>query len=219
MSDLQHAAPQHAYTAAEEIANGTTHGAGFFLGTAALAVMVVFAALRGTAWHVVSCSIYGATLVLLYLSSTLYHSLTNPRAKRVFKVLDHASIYLLIAGTYTPFALVTLRQSWGWPLFGIIWGLAAAGIVFKSFFAHRFRRASTAIYVVMGWLIVAAIRALYLNLPREAIWLLALGGVFYTGGVAFYLQKNIRFFHSIWHLFVMAGSACHFFSVFLYIIP
>ena len=219
MADIQQAAPQPAYTAAEEIANSTTHGAGFFLSVAALAVMAVFTALRGTVWHVVSCSLYGTTLVLLYLSSTLYHSIPNPRAKRVFKVLDHASIYLLIAGTYTPFALVTLRQSWGWPLFGIIWGLAAAGIILKAFYAHRFRRISTTVYIVMGWLITAAIRALYLNLPREAIWLLVLGGVLYTGGAVFYLQKGIRFFHSIWHLFVLAGSACHFFSVFLYVIP
>jgi hemolysin III len=215
MADL----PQPAYTAAEEIANSTTHGVGFLLGIAALALMAVFTALRGTVWHVVSCSVYGATLVLLYLSSTLYHSIPAPRAKRVFKVLDHASIYLLIAGTYTPFALVTLRQSWGWPLFGIIWGLAAAGIILKAFYAHRFRRTSTAVYIAMGWLIVAAIRSLYQNLPREAVWLLVMGGVFYTGGTVFYLRKNIRFFHSVWHLFVLAGSACHFFSVFLYVIP
>jgi len=153
------------YSLTEEIASSVTHGIGVLLAVAALSVMVVYAALRGTAWHVVSCSVYGATLVMLFAASTLYHSLPWPRAKAVLKVIDHSAIYLLIAGTYTPFLLVPLRGPWGWSLFGVVWGLALVGVVFKVFFTGRFKLFSTLVYVGMGWIVVVAIRPLCQNLP------------------------------------------------------
>lgn len=207
------------YSLPEEIANSVTHGIGFLLALAALVLLVVFSALRGTVWHVVACSIYGTTLVLLFGASTLYHSLPWPRVKAVLKVLDHSAIYLLIAGTYTPFLLVPLRGAWGWSLFGILWGMALAGIVFKIFFAGRFKLVSTLLYIGMGWMVVIAIRPLWVSLPMGGlIWLVA-GGLFYTGGTVFYLQHRIPYNHAIWHAFVLAGSLCHFFSVMLYVIP
>jgi hemolysin III len=206
------------YSMAEEIASGVTHGIGFLLALAMLSVMVVYAALRGTAWHVVACALYGSTLVLLYAASTLYHGLTSARAKAVLKIIDHSAIFLLIAGTYTPFLLVPLRGVWGWFLFGVIWGLALVGIGFKLFFTGRFKRLSTLIYVGMGWIVVIAIRPLWLYLPLGGvIWLLA-GGVFYTAGTVFYLNRRIAFNHAIWHGFVLAGSLCHFVSVMFYVI-
>jgi len=208
-----------AYSLAEEIANSVTHGIGLLLALAALSVMVVFAALRGTAWHVVACSIYGTTLVLLFTASTLYHSLPWPRVKAVLKIIDHSAIYLVIAGTYTPFLLVPLRGPWGWSLFGVIWGLALAGIVFKIFYTGRFKLLSTLIYIGMGWIVVIAIRPLYVNLPMGGLlWLLA-GGLFYTGGAIFYMKRSIPFNHAIWHAFVLAGSLCHFISIMFFVIP
>jgi hemolysin III len=181
--------------------------------------MVVYAALRGTAWHIVACALYGSTLLVLYLASTLYHSLTSARAKAVFKVIDHSAIFLLIAGTYTPFLLVPLRGSWGWSLFGVLWGVAAVGIGLKVFFAGRFKRLSTLLYVAMGWMALVAIRPLWVNLPRGGLtWLLA-GGLFYTAGTVFYLNRRIPFNHAIWHGFVLAGSLCHFLGVMFYVIP
>ena len=207
------------YSLSEEIANSVTHGVGFLLALAAVVLLVVFSALRGTVWHVVACSIYGASLVLLFGASTLYHSLPWPRVKAILKIVDHSAIYLLIAGTYTPFLLVSLRGPWGWSLFGVIWGLAVVGIVFKVFHAGRFKLVSTLIYVGMGWIVVIAIRPLWVSLPLGGlIWLVA-GGVFYTGGTLFYLQHRIPYNHAIWHAFVLAGSLCHFFSVMLYVIP
>jgi hemolysin III len=207
------------YSLSEEIASSVTHGIGLLLAVAALVVMVVFAALRGTAWHVVSCSIYGTTMVLMFAASTLYHSFPWPRAKAVLKVIDHSAIYLLIAGTYTPFLLISLRGPWGWSLFGVVWGLALVGVVFKIFFAGRFKLLSTLVYVGMGWMVVVAIRPLYQNLPMGGlVWLVA-GGLFYTAGTAFYLGRRIPFNHAIWHAFVFAGSLCHFFSVMWYVIP
>ena len=209
----------NSYSLSEEIANSVTHGIGLLLSLAALSVMVVLAALKGTAWHIVSCSIYGATLVLLFAASTLYHSLPWPRVKRILKIIDHSAIYLLIAGTYTPFLLVSLRGPWGWTLFGVIWGLAFAGIVFKVFFAGQFKLVSTLIYIGMGWIVVIAIRPLWTGLPLGGLmWLLA-GGVFYTGGTLFYLQHRIPYNHAIWHVFVLTGSLCHFMSVILFVIP
>lgn len=208
-----------AYSLAEEIANSITHGIGFFLSIAMLSLMVVFSALHGTAWHVVACSLYGSTLILLYLASTLYHSLTSERAKRVLKVIDHSAIFLLIAGTYTPFLLVPLRGGWGWSLFGVLWGLALVGIGLKIFLAGRYRVVSTLIYIGMGWMALIAVRPLWLTLPRAGLlWLLA-GGLFYTGGTIFYLNRKIPFNHAIWHGFVLAGSLCHFFSVMFFVIP
>ena len=208
-----------AYSLSEEIASSVTHGIGVLLALAALAVMVVFAALRGTVWHVVACAVYGATLVLMFVASTLYHSLPWSRAKAVLKVIDHSAICLLIAGTYTPFFLIPLRGPWGWTLFGIIWGLALVGVVFKVFYAGRYRLFSTLIYIGMGWMVVVAIRPLCHSLPWGGLLWLVAGGLFYTGGTVFYLGRRIPFNHAIWHGFVLAGSLCHFLSVMLYVIP
>jgi hemolysin III len=181
-------------------------------------LLVVKAALYGTAWHVVGCAIFGASLILLYLSSTLYHALPVGRAKRVFRIFDHSAIYLLIAGTYTPFTLVTLRGAWGWSLFGAVWTLAALGIVFKCFLTGRLNFLSTAAYIAMGWIALVAIRPLWQALPAPALaWLFA-GGLAYTLGVIFFAWHR-RFAHSIWHLFVLAGSFCHFVAVYWYVLP
>ena len=202
----------------EEIANSITHGVGALLSVAGLTVLVILAAMRGTALHVVTCAVYGVSLVLLYLSSTLYHALTNRRAKYVFRVLDHASIYVLIAGTYTPFTLVTLRGAWGWGLFGAVWTLGVAGIVFKCFATGRLHGLSTFVYIVMGWIAVVAVRPLLQALPWAGfLWLLA-GGLFYTLGVVFFALRK-RYAHMIWHLFVLAGSLCHFLAVYRYVLP
>lgn len=210
---------QKVYSILEEIASSVTHGIGLLLALAALSVLVVFAALRGDVWHVVSCAIYGTTLVLMFAASTLYHSIPWPRAKAVLKVVDHSAIFLLIAGTYTPFLLVSLRGPWGWSLFGVVWGLALMGVIFKIAFAGRFKLFSTLVYVGMGWLVIIAIRPLYHNLPFGGLFWLVAGGLFYTAGTIFYLGRRIPFNHAIWHVFVFAGSLCHFFSVMLYVIP
>ncbi|MEI6514371.1 MAG: hemolysin III family protein [bacterium] len=207
------------YSVREEIASSLIHGIGVGLAIAALVVMAVFSSMRGTVWHVVSCSIYGATLVLLFSASTLYHSLPWPRVKRTLKILDHSAIYLLIAGTYTPFLLGPLKGPWGWSLFGVIWGLALGGVAFKLFFAGRFKLLSTLIYVGLGWIVVVAIRPLWHSLPLGGLLWLVAGGVFYTVGTVFYLGRRIPYNHAIWHVFVLAGSLCHFFSVLLYVIP
>jgi hemolysin III len=205
-------------TLGEELANSITHGVGAAFSVAGLVVMVVIAAWRGTSSHVAACTVYGASLVLLYLSSTLYHALMNGPAKRVFRILDHASIYVLIAGTYTPFTLVTLRGVWGWALFGIVWTLAVMGIVFKCFFTGRLHVLSTTMYVLMGWIAVVATRPLLQALPWSGfLWLLA-GGVLYTVGVAFFAWRR-KYAHTIWHLFVLAGSVCHFLAVYRYVLP
>jgi hemolysin III len=180
--------------------------------------MTVAAASHGTALHVVTCAVYGITLILLYLASTLYHALTNGTAKRVFRILDHASIYLLIAGTYTPFTLLALRGAWGWTLFGLVWGLAVAGIVFKCFLTGRLHALSTAVYLLMGWIAVIAIRPLMAALSTPALlWLLA-GGLAYTFGVVFFASSR-KYAHALWHLFVLAGSVCHFIAVYRYLLP
>ena len=180
---------------------------------------MVLAALHGTARHVVGAAIFGATLVLLYTMSTLYHALRNPRAKRVFKILDHSAIYLLIAGTYTPFCLATLRGGWGWSLFGVVWGLAAAGVVFKSVFIGRFEILSTAVYLAMGWMVMVAAVPLWRALPAPGMaWLMA-GGACYTLGVAFYAWHRLKFHHAVWHLFVLGGSLCHVVAVLGSVIP
>ncbi len=211
--------PGTVYSLGEEIANSVTHGVGMLLALAGLTLLVVFAALRGTAWHVVACAVYGTTLVLMFATSTLYHSLPWPRTKAVLKVLDHSCIYLLIAGTYTPFLLVSMRGPWGWSLFGVIWGLALAGVAFKTFSAGRYKLVSTLIYIGMGWMVIVALQPFCQSLPRGGLlWLLA-GGLLYTAGTVFYLVRRIPYNHAIWHAFVLAGSLCHFFSVMLYVIP
>jgi hemolysin III len=203
----------------EETINAVTHGLGALLGLLGLTVLVVMAVLHGNVWHVVSCSIYGATLVLLFTSSTLYHSFRHERVKHAFRIVDHASIYLLIAGTYTPFLLVNLRGRWGWSLFGVIWGLALAGIVFQVFFVRRFRLAQTLIYLAMGWLVVVAFKPLMARVPRPGLlWLMA-GGLCYTVGAIFYLWKKLPYHHAIWHLFVLGGSICHYFAILFYVLP
>lgn len=203
----------------EELANCLTHGLGTALAIAALVLMVVLASLRGTARHVVGAALFGAGLVLLYLLSTLYHALPASRAKRVMRVMDHSGIFLLIAATYTPFCLATLQGPWGWTLFGVIWGLAAVGITLKASLFHRLEWISTAIYLLMGWVIVVALVPLVQRLPGPGLAWLFGGGLFYSGGVIFYRWHSLTFHHAIWHLFVLAGSACHVICVLGYVIP
>ena len=207
------------YSKGEEIANSVTHGVGVLVSIAGLVLLIVFSALYGNAWHVVSSSIYGASLLILYLSSTLYHSLQGPRAKSFFRILDHSSIFILIAGTYTPFMLVSLRGPWGWTIFGLIWGLTLVGIFFKVFFINRFSVLSTVIYVLMGWMIVIAINPVIEAVPPGGLILLVSGGLCYTIGLIFYAWKNLKYGHMIWHLFVIAGSVLHYFAVMFYVIP
>ena len=207
------------YSLGEEIANAIIHGIGSVFGVAALVILVVLAARQGDAWRVVTFSIYGGTLILLYLASTLYHGIQHPGAKRVFRILDHSSIFLLIAGTYTPFLLIRLRGEWGWSLFGVIWALAITGIVFKAVFINRLKKVSVLVYIAMGWLIVVALKPMLAAVPRHALWWLLAGGLCYTGGVAFYAMKSVRFSHAVWHLFVLAGSACHFLAILFYVLP
>ncbi|HSQ78677.1 MAG TPA: hemolysin III family protein [Nitrospirota bacterium] len=198
--------------------NSITHLVGACLSLAGLVVLVVFAGRQGDPWKIVSFSIYGVTLFALYLFSTLYHSVRGA-SKKVFQKIDHSAIYLLIAGSYTPFALVTLRGAWGWSIFGVIWGLALFGIIQDTVLAQGRRILSVVIYLLMGWLALAAIRPLTRALPGAGmVWLVA-GGVFYTIGVLFYaLDKKVSFGHEIFHLFVLAGSACHYFTILLYVV-
>jgi hemolysin III len=211
--------PDQPFSPAEEVAHSLTHGAGLLLGIAALVLLVVFAARRGSAVHVTACAVYGSTLVLLYAASTFYHALPRGRAKRVFGILDHAAIFLLIAGTYTPFTLVTLRGPWGWSLFGVIWGLAVGGIVLEGVSRGRARRLQLLVYLAMGWLIVVAARPLVERLPTGGLVLLFTGGLAYTFGVLFFVWRRLRFHHAVWHVFVLGGSVCHFFAVLFYVIP
>lgn len=205
----------------EEIAHSVTAGVGAALSVAGLTALVAFAALRGDAWHVTSCCVYGATLVLAYTASTLYHAIppSLARAKGVLQVLDHASIFLLIAGTYTPLALVNLRGPWGWTLFGLVWGLAVAGIVLTAVAPLRMRTLRVVLYVGMGWLVVVAARPLIAAVPLGGLALLLAGGLAYTGGVAFYIWSRLRYHHAIWHGFVLAGSVLHYFAILFYVIP
>jgi hemolysin III len=205
-------------TTGEEIANTITHGVGALLSAAGLVALVAAAASTGTPSLVIACAVYGASLVLLYLSSTLYHALTNRRVKHVFRILDHVSIYLVIAGTYTPFTLVTLSGVRGWVLFGIVWTLALTGIFFKCFFTGRRQMLSTVVYVLMGWVAVVAIQPLFEILPLRGFLLLLSGGLLYTLGVAFF-GSSWKYSHAVWHLFVLAGSVCHFIAVYAYVVP
>lgn len=208
-----------AYSQGEEIANSITHGIGVALSIAGLAVLTSFASLFGSAWHVVSCSIYGATQILLYTASTLYHSIPVPQAKAVLRRLDHSAIFLLIAGTYTPFALVNLRGSWGWTILTVIWVLAVAGIALQSFLIRQKAIWTALPYVGMGWVVVLAVKPLIESVAPGGLVLLLAGGLAYTLGCVFYVAKRLPYHHAIWHLFVMAGSACHFFAILYYVIP
>lgn len=209
----------NSYTIAEEIAHSLTHGLGVLLSIGGLAVLVAFSALYGDAWHIISTSIYGATLILLYTTSTLYHSIPHERAKNVLQRLDHAAIFLLIAGTYTPFTLVSLRGSWGWVLFGLVWSIAIAGIVLELFVKKRMKRLSVTLYLGLGWIVVFAIKPMIASIETGGLLLLLAGGLCYSFGVIFYAWKKLAFNHAIWHLFVLAGSILHFFSVLFYVVP
>jgi hemolysin III len=208
------------YTLGEEIAHAVTHGIGALLGIAGLVVLLAAAAERGEgAWEMVPCAIYGIAMVLMFTTSTLYHSFPWPRIKRVFRILDHEMIFLMIAGTYTPFMLITLRGALGWTLFGIVWAIAAVGLVFQGFFTGRYKGASTALYVLMGWVIVFAIRPLLEHMSVAGVRWLWAGGLCYTGGAGIYLLKRMRYHHAIWHLLVLAGAACHYFAILWHVLP
>jgi len=203
----------------DEIASALTHGVGAAAALAGGAVLITLAAIRGDAWQLGAAIVFGVSLLLLYLASTLYHSIQHPVAKGRLKVFDHCAIYLLIAGTYTPFTLIGLRGPWGWSLFAAIWTLALAGVVFKLFYTGRFKRLSTLIYVAMGWLVVVAIKPVMATLDGWTLgWLIA-GGVFYTLGTVFYHRESMPYAHAIWHLFCIAGSVCHYVAVLAQVAP
>lgn len=208
----------HVFTKGEEIANSITHGIGALLSIAALVLLIVFSSLYGTAWHIVSFTIYGVTMVLLYTSSTFVHALPMGKGKDVFEILDHSAIYFFIAGTYTPFLFTALNGPLGWTLFGIVWGLAVIGTVFKCFFVKKFLFISTLLYVLMGWLIVIAWKPLKIALHPTGLILLIIGGVLYTVGAVFYVWRGFKFHHALWHIFVLFGSVAHFFAV-MYLLP
>lgn len=211
--------PGRTLSLGEEIANSVTHGAGLVASVAGLVVLVTAAVRRGDPWLIFSCAIYASTLVLLYAASTLYHSLATTRARHVFQILDHSAIYLLIAGSYTPFALVNLRGPWGWTILVIVWVLAAAGVIAKAVFGPRWPIVSTVLYIAMGWTAVVAVKPMLLHVaPAGIAWLVA-GGLAYTGGVAFFAWERLQHHHAIWHLFVLCGSACHFVAVLFYVVP
>lgn len=206
-------------TLKEEIANAITHGIGALLSVVGLVLMVVWAAMYGDAWHITSVSIFGGTMVFLYLASTLYHAIQPARIKRVLHAMDHVGISMLIAGTYTPFLLVQMRDLMGWIFFGVIWGLALIAASIKSFFTDRFTRVSTVIYVVMGWLSILMLGELVNSIGVEGLAWMAAGGLSYTLGVIPFLWHRLPFNHAIWHLFVIGGTACHFVAVVKFVIP
>lgn len=206
------------YTVGEEIFSAVSHGIGAGLSVAALVTMIVRAARSGDGYAIIAAAIFGAALVILYTMSTLYHALTPVGAKKIFRIFDHATIFLLIAGTYTPYLLVTMRGTVGWILFCILWALTAIGIVFDAIMLERFHKIEMVLYVAMGWCIVVASKTLVASLAPGGLILLLAGGVLYTLGIIFYSRKKIRYMHSIWHLFVLAGSILHYFSVYLYVL-
>jgi hemolysin III len=207
------------YTVSEEIAHVLTHGLGLLLSLGGLVVLVVSAWLRGDAWHVAGCAVFGTTLVLLYAASTLYHGVSSPRAKRFLRQLDRSAVYLLIAGTYTPFTLVNLRGSWGWTLLALVWGFAILGVALQVAIPRRARRVSVPLYLAMGWLIVIAVEPLVSSVHPGGLLLLVLGGLTYTLGVVFYVWRRLPYNHAVWHVFVLVGSICHFACVLGYVIP
>ncbi|MGA3344522.1 MAG: hemolysin III family protein [Terracidiphilus sp.] len=206
------------YHLGDILANAITHGIGAVLAIVG-AIVLIAASTRGTASLVASCTIFSITLVLVYVCSTLYHSLVRTRARHVFHILDHSAIYLLIAGTYTPFTLITLRGSLGWTIFGIEWGLAVAGVVFKSFAVGRFEVASALVYLAQGWFVVVAVVPLVHALGWHGIFWLGAGGLAYTLGIVFFALDRLRYFHALWHLFVLAGSVAHYLAIFFYVVP
>ncbi len=210
--------PVKRYSLGEEIFNSVTHGVGSLLSIAGTAVLIVFAAIYSNAWGVVSCAIYGGSLIILYTMSTLYHAITHEKAKAFFRIMDHNTIFFLIAGTYTPITLVALRGALGWVLFGIVWGAAALGIVLNSIDLEKFRKPSVVCYVAMGWVVIIAVKPMLENVNVLSLWFLLIGGICYTGGIAFYAIKSKKYFHSVWHIFTVAGSVFHYFSILLMII-
>lgn len=207
------------YSQQEELANVLTHGLGALLSISAMVLLIVFSSLNGNAYHIVSSTVFGTCMLLLYTMSTLYHLVKKEKIKRIFRLLDHSSIFLLIAGTYTPFTLVTLNGKWGWTLFGLVWGLAVAGIITEFATGQKYKKVSLVLYIGMGWLILIAIKPLIDTIPVGGMTLLVCGGLCYTLGVIFYIWKSLAGNHAIWHLFVLAGSTLHFFAVFFYVIP
>lgn len=208
----------HPYESSEELANVVTHGLGALLSCVALVVLVVSAS-HLEARHIVSVAVFGASLVLLYGASTLYHAARSQRGRHIAKVIDHASIYLLIAGTYTPFTLVTLHGSWGWWLFGAVWAFALVGVLAEAFWVYRPPWLSSIVYLAMGWMAILAGHRIIDALPTRGIVLLVAGGLCYSIGTIFYVMKRVRYMHAVWHVLVLAGSACHFFAVVLYVLP
>ena len=214
--------PSREYSVGEEIANSITHGVGVVFSIVALVLLIVTAVLRGDGWALGSGIVFGLALILLYTGSTLYHAIPFPKARHVFKILDHSMIYVLIAGSYTPFCLVTLREQGGWWMFAIVWVLAAAGISMEAFWAYRPRWLSVLVYLGMGWLVMFMIGPMlkaFVGPSQAGLWLLVAGGLCYTAGTAFYVFKRVPYLHMVWHLFVLAASVCHFLAVVLYVMP
>jgi len=207
------------YSFVEEILNASTHGFGILLSIVGLAVLVAFASLEGSPMLIASCAIFGGTLIFAYSSSTLYHAITNEKAKQIFRQFDHASIYLLIAGTYTPVVLAMLEGSLGWSIFVTIWVTAIVGVILKFVYPKRFKKLSVVLYLIMGWFIVIAIKQLMISMDSGGLWLMLIGGFFYSFGVIFYVWKSLPYNHAIWHVFVLAGSISHYFMVLFYVIP
>ena len=203
----------HIFSKREEIANAIIHGIGAIFSIAALVILIVSSVMHGTAWHVVSFTLFGSSMVLLYLSSTLVHGFPAGRVKDFFEIMDHSAIYFFIAGTYTPFLFLAIKGALGWTLFGIVWGIAIAGTVFKAFFVKRFLHTSTLLYVVMGWLMVFGWKPLLENVSSQGLMLLAIGGILYTVGAVFYVWRGFTYHHAVWHVFVLAASILHFFAV------
>lgn len=206
------------YTLGEEIFNSVSHGAGSLLSIAGTVLLIIFSAIHSSPWMIVASAVYGFSLILLYTMSTLYHAITNEKAKTFFRIMDHTSIFVLIAGTYTPITLGPLRGKLGWVLFGIVWGSAIVGIVLNSIDLEKFRKPSVACYVAMGWVIIFAIKPMLSAMPKISLYFLLIGGIAYTVGVIFYIKKDKRYFHSIWHLFTVAGSVLHWFAILFYVL-
>lgn len=206
------------YSKSEERINALTHGIGVLLSIAALVILITFAALKGNAWHVVGVSIYGSTMLIMYLSSTIVHSLPEGKAKDIFLFIDHSAIYLFIAGTYTPILLVLLRGPIGWTLFGVVWGVAILGIIFKIFFVKRFVIVSTLLYIFLGWFIIIAWKPLSNEMDLMGLIYLIIGGLLYSIGSIFYMWRGFKYHHAVWHIFVILGSAFHFFSILFYVV-
>lgn len=203
----------------EELANTVTHGFGLCFSMIGFIFLMIAATQQGDFWSIFSCAVYGSTLVVLYAASTFYHAFQSERVKHILRIADHCAIYLLIAGTYTPFTLISLQGTLGWTIFGVVWGLAVIGMILKVLFFDRFELFSTLLYIAMGWLVLIAIEELVVSLSYEGLaWLIA-GGISYSAGIIFYVKEQWRFSHAIWHLFVLGGSTCHYIAVFLYVLP